>query len=108
MDAIVPKDNKKINKKNSVSREEAEKAVKTLIKWAGDDPAREGLRETPKRVVNAFNEFFVGYKESPENVLSKTFNDVHGYDDIVMLTDISIHSHSHNIHMNSNHLDFFI
>ena len=93
MDAIVPKDNKKINKKNSVSREEAEKAVETLIKWAGDDPTREGLIETPKRVINAFNEFFVGYKESPENVLSKTFNDVHGYDDIVMLTDISIHSH---------------
>ena len=55
------------------SREEAEKAVETLIKWAGDDPNREGLKETPKRVVKAYEEFFSGYKESPEDYLSKTF-----------------------------------
>lgn len=75
------------------SRDEAEQAVRTLIAWAGDDPDREGLKETPKRVVNAYNEFFRGYDECPIEVLSKTFEDVGGYDDIVMLRDIDINSH---------------
>ena len=77
----------------SISKEDAEKAVETLIRWAGDDPSREGLKETPKRVVKAFNEFFSGYNESPDDYLSKTFEDVQGYEDIVMLKDISFHSH---------------
>ena len=91
MDAISPKSDKKT--KRTVSREEAEQAVKTLIKWAGDNPNREGLLETPKRVVNAYNEFFAGYDVDPKKVLSKTFDEVNGYQDIVMLKNISLHSH---------------
>jgi GTP cyclohydrolase I len=75
------------------SRKEAEAAVETLIAWAGDNPAREGLAETPKRVVEAFEEFFAGYAGDPVEVLSRTFADVHGYDDLVMLRDIRIESH---------------
>jgi GTP cyclohydrolase I len=75
------------------SREVAEEAVRTLISWAGDDPNREGLKETPKRVVNAYNEFFNGYGDCPIEALSKTFDDVGGYDDIVMLRDIDVSSH---------------
>ena len=93
MASVITKKNFQRTPEKSISREEAEKAVETLIKWAGDDPSREGLKETPKRVVNAFNEFFSGYNESPENYLSKTFEDVQGYEDIVMLKDISFHSH---------------
>ena len=93
MTSVITKKNFQQTLDKSISREEAEKAVETLIKWAGDDPSREGLRETPKRVVNAFNEFFSGYSESPERYLSKTFEDVQGYQDIVMLKDISFHSH---------------
>ena len=93
MTSVITKKNFQTTLDKSISREEAEKAVETLIKWAGDDPSREGLRETPKRVVNAFNEFFSGYSESPESYLSKTFEDVQGYEDIVMLKDISFHSH---------------
>ena len=93
MTSVITKKNFQSSLEKSTSREEAEKAVETLIKWAGDDPSREGLKETPKRVVNAFNEFFSGYNESPENYLSKTFEDVQGYEDIVMLKDISFHSH---------------
>ena len=91
MDAVTPKKNLPITNKNGISREEAEKAVETLIKWAGDDPNREGLKDTPKRVVNAYNEFFAGYSNSPENVLKKTFDEVNGYNDIVMLKNISLH-----------------
>ena len=75
------------------SREEAMKAVKTLISWAGDDPSREGLIETPKRVVKAYEEFFSGYDQDPLEVLGKTFSDVKGYDDIVFLRDINIETH---------------
>ena len=75
------------------SRDEAEQAVRTLIAWAGDDPDREGLKDTPKRVVNAYSEFFKGYEECPIEALSRTFEDVGGYDDIVMLRDIDINSH---------------
>ena len=92
MDSSSPK-NVKIALQNKVTRKEAEKAVETLIKWAGDDPDREGLRETPKRVINAFEEFFSGYKESAEKYLSKTFEDVQGYKDMVMLKDIPFNSH---------------
>jgi GTP cyclohydrolase I len=75
------------------SRDEAEDAVRTLIAWAGDDPKREGLVDTPGRVVEAYDEWFKGYNEDPRDFLSKTFEDVKGYDDIVMLRDIDVESH---------------
>jgi len=81
------------NKVAKPSREEAMEAVKTLISWAGDDPSREGLTETPKRVVKAYEEFFAGYEQDALKVLGKTFEDVNGYDDIVFLRDINIDSH---------------
>src|SRR5215468_6871273 len=75
------------------SRKEAEAAVETLIAWAGDNPSREGLAETPKRVVESFEEFFAGYTADPIDILSRTFEDVQGYDDLVMVRDIRIESH---------------
>ena len=78
---------------NRPSREEAMEAVKTLISWAGDNPSREGLIETPKRVVKAYEEFFSGYNQDPIEVLGKTFSDVAGYDDIVFLRDINVETH---------------
>ncbi len=75
------------------SREEAEAAVRTLLRWAGDDPEREGLRETPRRVVKAYEEFFKGYGESPDEVLSRIFEEVEGYDDLVLVRDIPFTSH---------------
>tara|TARA_B100000927_G_scaffold290852_1_gene290816 strand:+ start:1087 stop:1665 length:579 start_codon:yes stop_codon:yes gene_type:complete len=75
------------------SREEALKAVKTLIEWAGDDPTREGLIETPKRVVAAYEEFFEGYAQDPEEILEKTFEEVEGYDEMVIVKDIRLESH---------------
>ena len=75
------------------TREEAEAAVRTLIRFAGDDPSREGLRDTPKRVAEAYGEFFTGYSQDPVEVLSRTFEDVHGYDDLVMVRDIRVESH---------------
>ena len=75
------------------TREEAEEAVRTLIVWAGDDPAREGLIDTPKRVVKAYEEIFKGYKEDALEILSRTFEDVDGYDDMVMLRGIDMNSH---------------
>ena len=85
---------KKITKiKSKPSRKEAEEAVKTLIKWAGDNPEREGLLETPKRVVNSYKEFFSGYDSKPEQILSKTFDEVEGYDEMVIVRNITIESH---------------
>lgn len=75
------------------TKEEAMAAVRTLLKWAGDNPDREGLLDTPKRVVEAYEEFFAGYGLDPEAELSRTFEDVGGYDDIVMLRDIDVESH---------------
>ena len=75
------------------SREEAMQAVKTLIEWAGDDPTREGLVETPKRVVAAYEEFFEGYAQNPEDILRKTFEEVEGYDEMVIVKDIRLESH---------------
>ena len=75
------------------SRDEALKAVKTLIEWAGDDPSREGLIETPERVIRAYKEFFAGYEEDPEQVLEKTFEEVEGYDDAVIVRNIRVESH---------------
>ena len=75
------------------TREEAEKAVRTLISWTGDNPDREGLVETPKRVVKAYEEFFEGYNMDPEEVLTKTFEEVQGYDDAVIVRNIRVESH---------------
>ena len=79
--------------RNKPSRKQAEEAVKILIKWAGDNPEREGLLETPKRVMKAFKEYFKGYKEDASKVLDKTFGDVEGYDDMVVQKNISVQSH---------------
>ncbi len=79
--------------KERPSREEAEAAVRTLIRWAGDDPQREGLLETPKRVAKAFKEFYSGYADDPKDVLNKIFAEVDGYDDIVLVRDIPFYSH---------------
>ena len=78
---------------SSPTREEAEAAVRTLIRWAGDDPTREGLLDTPKRVAKAFREFYSGYGEDPSEILDKIFAEVEGYDDIVLVRDIPFHSH---------------
>lgn len=75
------------------SRDEAEEAVRTLIRWAGDDPRREGLRETPRRVVKSFEEFFKGYGQDPKAVLNKVFKDAGGYDEMIVLRDIHFDSH---------------
>ena len=75
------------------SREEAEAAVRTLIAWAGDDPSREGLIETPKRVVKSYEEFYEGYDKDPKEILSKVFEEIEGYDEIVLVKDIPLQSH---------------
>lgn len=82
-----------IRQGNAPSVEEAQEAVRTLIRWAGDDPTREGLLDTPKRVTKAFKEWFTGYDEDPEEVLARTFEEVAGYDDIVLLKDIRLESY---------------
>lgn len=75
------------------SMEEAKDAVRTLIAWAGDDPDREGLIETPDRVARAYQEFFAGYHDDPEEILSKTFEEVEGYDEVVIVRNIRVESH---------------
>ncbi len=75
------------------SRAEAEAAVRTLIAWTGDNPDREGLLETPARVVKAFGELYAGYDQDPKTILERTFKEVGGYDDIVLVRDIPFHSH---------------
>jgi len=81
------------DKKQQISDEKAEEAVKTLLQWIGEDPEREGLKSTPRRVVKAFKEYFQGYKLDPAQYLTKTFSDVEGYDDMVIEKNISISSH---------------
>ncbi len=94
MDAVTPKTAfLRDEGRQRPTREQAEEAVRTLIAWAGDDPAREGLLDTPSRVVKAYQEWFSGYGEDPVTYLSRTFEDVQGYDDIVMLRDIEVESH---------------
>jgi len=78
---------------NRPSREEAEQAIRTLLRWAGDDPSREGLADTPARVAKAFEEWFSGYDQDPEGYLARTFEEVAGYDDMVILRDIRFESH---------------
>ena len=91
--AIMTK-NKTINKPTSKpSREEAMDAVRTMIAWAGDDPSREGLLETPKRVIKAYEEFFAGYDMDPDEILNKTFEEVAGYDEMIIIKDIRLESH---------------
>jgi GTP cyclohydrolase IA len=75
------------------TREEAEAAVRVLLRWAGDDPSREGLRDTPKRVVKAYEEFFSGYQEDAAHVLNRVFEEVQGYDDMVLVREIPFSSH---------------
>ena len=75
------------------SREEAMDAVRTLLRWAGDNPEREGLLETPRRVVDAYEEFFSGYQDDPEDILSRTFEEVEGYDEMVLLKNMRVESH---------------
>ena len=93
---LVKDTNLKKELKN-VSDSEAEEAFKTILSWMGEDPNREGLLETPKRVVKAFKEYFKGYKEDPLQILEKTFGDVEGYDDMVIQKNISVQSHCVNI-----------
>ena len=76
-----------------VTREQAMDAVRTLLRWAGDEPTREGLRDTPKRVVDAYSEWFSGYAEDPEDFLRRTFKEVAGYDEMIVLRDIEFESH---------------
>lgn len=80
-------------KQNRPSREEAEAAVRTLLGWIGEDVTREGLIDTPRRVVDAYREMFAGYERAPEDELGRTFEEIAGYDDIVMVRDISFFSH---------------
>ena len=80
-------------KNNQISDNEAEEAIKTIIKWIGENPDREGLKSTPARVIKAYKEYFQGYNENPSKYLMKTFTEVDGYDDMVIEKNISLRSH---------------
>jgi GTP cyclohydrolase I len=90
---LVKDTDSKILDSNKVSDKDAEEAFKTILTWLGEDPNREGLLETPKRVMKAYKEYFAGYKIDPSKILDKTFGDVDGYDDMVVQKNISIQSH---------------
>ena len=92
MKLVKDTDDKNLDTKN-VSDKEAEEAIRTILSWMGEDPKREGLLETPKRVVKAFKEYFQGYSEDAKKVLDKTFGDVEGYSDMVVQKNISVQSH---------------
>ena len=88
------RDTSKLQEKGQkISDEKAEEAIRTIIQWIGEDPEREGLKSTPKRVVKAYKEYFEGYSDDPSKYLKKTFTEVEGYDDMVIEKDISIRSH---------------
>ena len=87
------KDTDQLEKKQQILDQEAEEAIKTIIKWIGENPEREGLKSTPKRVIKAFKEYFQGYHEDPSSYLTKTFKEIDGYDDMVIEKNISIRSH---------------
>ena len=89
---LVKNENNKILK-SEISEKEAEEAIVKLLKWMGEDPSREGLLETPKRVIKAFKEYFKGYSEAPTSILNKTFGDVDGYDVMGIQKNISVQSH---------------
>ena len=93
MNKIEKISNLKKNKSLKISENQALDAVKTLIRWAGDDPEREGLRETPKRVIKSYKDFFSGYNLDPREILSKKFKEVEGYDEIIVLKNIRLESH---------------
>jgi len=93
MSKIEKISNLKKNKSLKISENQALDAVKTLIRWAGDDPEREGLRETPKRVIKSYKDFFSGYNLDPREILSKKFKEVEGYDEIIILKNIRLESH---------------
>jgi GTP cyclohydrolase I len=90
---LVKDTDNKIIETPDVSDKEAEQAFKTILKWIGEDPNREGLLETPRRVMKAYKEYFGGYKVDPNKILDKTFGDVDGYDDMVIQKNISVQSH---------------
>ena len=90
---LVKDTDSKVLDSNKVSDKDAEEAFKTILTWLGEDPNREGLLETPKRVMKAYKEYFAGYKINPAKILDKTFGDVDGYDDMVIQKNISIQSH---------------
>ena len=90
---LVRDADKSQEKNQKISDQKAEEAIRTIIQWIGEDPEREGLKSTPKRVIRAFKEYFQGYKEDPANYLKKTFTEVEGYDDMVIEKNISIRSH---------------
>ena len=90
---LVKDTDNKIIETPDVSDKEAEQAFKTILKWLGEDPNREGLLETPRRVMKAYKEYFGGYKVDPNKILDKTFGDVDGYDDMVIQKNISVQSH---------------
>ena len=91
---VIKNPPEKISKKSKKpSREEVELAIHTLLLWAGEDPTREGLRDTPKRVALAYEDWFGGYKENPVRYLQKTFKEVDGYDEMIVLRDITFESH---------------
>ncbi|MEK9918602.1 MAG: GTP cyclohydrolase I FolE [Pelagibacteraceae bacterium] len=90
---LVKNIDKTKTKKDQISDQQAEEAFKTILQWIGEDPSREGLLETPKRVVKAFKEYFKGYQQDPIQELKKTFGDVEGYDDMVIEKNITLESH---------------
>jgi GTP cyclohydrolase IA len=90
---LVKDTDSKITGTNKVSDKEAEEALKTILTWMGEDPSREGLLETPKRVIKAFKEYFGGYTQDANQILDKTFGDVEGYDDMVVEKNITVSSH---------------
>ncbi len=90
---LVKEINKTLKDSEKISEKEVEEAFVKIIKWIGEDPSREGLASTPKRLVKAFREYFKGYSEDPEKILEKTFGDVLGYDDMVIQKNISLQSH---------------
>ena len=90
---LVKDTDNKIIETSEVTDKEAEQAFKTILTWLGEDPNREGLLETPKRVMKAYKEYFGGYKVDPDKILDKTFGDVDGYDDMVIQKNISVQSH---------------
>ena len=98
IDSNVKSHSRMVQKKLDVlahrpTKSEAEEAVKVLIRWAGDNPEREGLRDTPDRVIRSYDEFFAGYWQDPEKILRTTFEETEGYDEMVLLKDIEFESH---------------
>jgi len=90
---LVEDSDQRQDKNHKISDDRAEEAIRTIIQWIGENPTREGLKSTPRRVIKAFKEYFQGYKQDPASYLTKTFTEVEGYDDMVIEKNISIHSH---------------